>query len=183
MESKVLFDFTSDNASVSGWVEQSDVVREPGMSKATLVIQKSKLFKRAVFFTLLNPQPNGAGFAGMKISVQWDLSNHTSLLIRLRGQGSNSHYKVNLRHKGLDTEPHPSYEQMFEAPMNSFGEINLPLNNFEPYYRGRKLDPKEVGYLDLHNITNFEFQMYGGVYLPYKQSGPSSLEIDWVKAV
>lgn len=45
------------------------------------------------------------------------------------------------------------------------------------------MDPNEVGVLDKSNITNFEFQMYGGVYLPYKQSGPSSLEIDWVKAI
>lgn len=63
---KMLFDFTKMKA-LDQWVESSDTVREVGMSKASLVIQKTQVFQRAVFFTLLNPQPNGAGFAGMSI--------------------------------------------------------------------------------------------------------------------
>ena len=46
-----------------------DFVITTGMSKATLTLQKlNKKFvgvdQRAIFFALLNPQPNGAGFAG-----------------------------------------------------------------------------------------------------------------------
>lgn len=52
---------------------------------------------------------------------------------------------------------------------------------FEPYYRGKKLNDSVP--LDKSNITNFELQIYGGVYLPVKQSGTSSLEIDYVKAI
>ena len=49
--------------------EYSDTVRGAGMSKATLTLQSLTkdiigVEQRAVFFALLNPQPNGAGFAG-----------------------------------------------------------------------------------------------------------------------
>ena len=47
--------------------------REPGKSKASFVLQKSRLFQRAIFFALLNPQPNGAGFAGVKTNLSLDL--------------------------------------------------------------------------------------------------------------
>ena len=61
----MLFDFAKMQE-LTGWIESSDTVRSQGMSKANLVLQKSPTFQRAIFFTLLNPQPNGAGFAGMK---------------------------------------------------------------------------------------------------------------------
>lgn len=37
--------------------------------------------------------------------------------------------------------------------------------------------------LDLKAITEFGFQVFGGVYSKFKQRGVSSLEIDFVKAV
>lgn len=40
------------------------------MSKASFSLQRSRLFQRAVVFALLNPQPNGAAFAGVKVSSQ-----------------------------------------------------------------------------------------------------------------
>ena len=112
---KVLFDFTSHSTSVDHWVEQSDVVRSVGMSKATLVLQKTQQFQRAVFFTLLNPQPNGAGFAGMRIFTSLDLSDKSKLVMSCRGQGQNYDYKVVLRHRGLDEEPNPTYELTFQV--------------------------------------------------------------------
>lgn len=65
--------------------------------------------------------------------------------------------------------------------MGKFQIVELQLANFEPYFRGQKLNDSEP--LDLSAITNFELQVYGGVYLPIKQSGTSSLEIDWIKAL
>merc|ERR1712156_919643 len=64
----ILFDFTNENITkdVSDWYEVSDTVRTVGMSKATIVLQKTQVFRRAVLFALLNPQPNGAGFANLK---------------------------------------------------------------------------------------------------------------------
>ena len=43
------------------------------MSKAGFTLQKSRIFQRAVLFALLNPQPNGAGFAGVKTNLSLEL--------------------------------------------------------------------------------------------------------------
>lgn len=176
---QVLFDFTRPDASVSDWEEQSDSVRSVGMSKATLVLQKTQMFSRAVFFTLLNPQPNGAGFAGMRTFTSLDLGARSRLALSCRGQGDNFGYKVVLRHRGLNDEPNPTYEQTFEAPKEDFGTVELPLKDFLPYYRGKLV--RDIP-LDTVNITSVELQMYGGVYLPTKQKGVSSLEINWISA-
>ncbi|RZF38487.1 hypothetical protein LSTR_LSTR006082 [Laodelphax striatellus] len=175
----MLFDFTSLET-LNGWTEQSDVVREVGMSKAVLVLQKTQKFQRGVFFTMLNPQPNGAGFAGVRTDTTFDLTNFSKICMNVRGQGQNHGYKVVLRHKGENNEPFSSYESMFQAPIGKFGSVELCLSSFEPYYRGQKRNNSEP--LDTSNITNFELQVYGGVYLPVKQFGTSSLEIIDIKA-
>lgn len=180
-KSKTLFDFTKiDN--VDDWIEQSDTVRTVGMSKAALVLQKTQVFQRAIFFALLNPQPNGAGFAGMrKIGRLDDLSDYSALQIRCRSQGEYNDFKVVLRHKNLNDEPNVSYEQIFKGPRDDFESVTLPFEDFKPYYRGQLINDSEP--LDTSNITGFGLQFHGGVYLPTKQKGPATLEIDNVKAV
>ncbi|CAB3231144.1 unnamed protein product [Arctia plantaginis] len=108
-----LFDFTK-NDEVDAWQEQSDTVRDVGMSKAVLVIHKNMGFRRAIFFALLNPQLNGAGFAGIRAIRSYDLTGYTKLQIMCRGQGQNNGFKVILRHKGLNDEPNYSFEQYFQ---------------------------------------------------------------------
>lgn len=110
----MLFDFTT-MSDLDEWTEQSDTVREVGMSKAVIVLQRTQQFQRAVVFTLLNPQPNGAGFAGVRTNTQFDLSNYSKIQVHLRGQGQNSGYKIVLRHKMQNDEPFPSWEQMFQV--------------------------------------------------------------------
>ncbi|XP_071452190.1 uncharacterized protein [Hetaerina americana] len=158
-----IFNFTAD-ATVEDWVEQSD--------------NKTQVFRRAVFFSLLNPQPNGAGFAGMRILTDLNLSCGNRILLKARGQG-NTHYKIILRHKGENDEPYPTYENFFEIPME-FSIVPLYLEEFKPYYRGRPLNSTEAKPLDTSAITSFGIQIYGGVYSQFKQHGPSSLEIDWI---
>ena len=96
-EMRTIFNFNSeteftDEDAANSWWESSDTVRTPGMSKASFVLQKSKLFQRAIFFALLNPQPNGAGFAGVKTNLSMDLQNDDltgdGLMIQCRAQVS-----------------------------------------------------------------------------------------------
>ncbi|XP_058799151.1 uncharacterized protein LOC131668752 [Phymastichus coffea] len=178
---EILFDFTKAS-NVDDWQEISDTVRTVGMSKAVLSLQKTQVFQRAIFFSLLNPQPNGAGFAGVRTPVTWDLREFNEFRMKCRGQGQNSHYKVVLRHKNSSSNDDIEYEQFFEAPMSgsSFGEVVLPLANFKAYFRGREI--KDAEPLDLGHLTMFGLQVYGGVYLPIKQSGVSALEIELIEA-
>ncbi|XP_029176141.1 uncharacterized protein LOC114944427 isoform X2 [Nylanderia fulva] len=175
----MLFDFTSAQ-SVDDWREMSDTVRSVGKSKAVLTLQTSQLFQRAIFFTLLNPQPNGAGFAGVRKSVNLDLSIFKNIEIVCRGQGQNNHYKINLKHRGQSSNEDLTYEQFFTVPISDDEcfTITLPLKDFKPYYRGREIPDGEP--LDTANITLFEFQIYGGVYSSIKQRGVSALEIETV---
>lgn len=109
----MLFDFSSEGT--IGWIEQSDTVRSVGKSKASLVPFQNKYDKWAVLFTMLNPQENGAGFAGYRIKTDLDLSDYSAFALKVRGQGKNSHYKLVLRHRGQNDEPFPSYEQTFKV--------------------------------------------------------------------
>lgn len=71
--------------------------------------------------------------------------------------------------------------KFFQLTLGEDETVELQLTNFEPYVRGRKDSNAEP--LNLTQITVFEFQMFGGVYESYKQTGTSSLEIRWIKAV
>ena len=123
----MLFDFT-DIQSVDDWREMSDTVRTEGKSKATLTLQTSQLFQRAVFFTLLKPQPNGAGFAGVRKLTNLNLSRYRNIEITCRGQGQNMHYKISLRHRGQNSNMYFSYEQFFTVKLKNVGFIfNLSL--------------------------------------------------------
>ncbi|XP_057327723.1 uncharacterized protein LOC130669065 [Microplitis mediator] len=176
-----LFDFTTAS-NVNSWTEISDTVRTQGMSKAVLTLQKTQLFQRGIFFTLLNPQPNGAGFAGVRIPVNWDLTEYNNIEIKCRAQGNNEHYKIVLRHEGLASNEDISYEQTFDVSLTDkeFTTISLPLKNFKPYYRGREIPNGDP--LDTANITMFGLQLYGGVYSPFKQYGVSALEVETITA-
>lgn len=113
-DDQYLFDFTKTDG-VEAWQEQSDTVRDVGMSKGTLVLHRNLGFRRAIFFALLNPQLNGAGFAGIRAKQTYDLTGHTKLQIKCRGQGQYNGFKVILRHKGLNDEPNYSFEQYFQV--------------------------------------------------------------------
>lgn len=71
---------------------------------------------------------------------------------------------------------------LIQAPMSSeeFSTVSLKLDSFKPYYRGREIPDGEP--LDVGNITMFGLQVYGGVYLPFKQCGVSALEIETIAA-
>lgn len=176
-----MFDFSTIN-NLNDWQEISDTVRRVGMSKATLVLQKTQVFQRAVFFALLNPQPNGAGFAGVRTHVKLDLSGSTSLAITCRGQGQNFHYKVVLRHQNQEDNDDIEYEHLFDAPLSTdeFSTIKLDLANFKPFFRGREMP--DAPPLDTSKITMIGIQIYGGVYSSFKQAGVSALEIEKIEA-
>lgn len=97
-------------------MEISDTGRDIGKSKGVLVEQKSQQFQRAIFFSLLNPQPNGAGFAGVSYRKKsFDLNSFTGLKLSVRAQGENFVYKVTLRHHNEESSLQPSYENFFEV--------------------------------------------------------------------
>ncbi|XP_077283183.1 uncharacterized protein LOC143909156 [Arctopsyche grandis] len=178
--SSQLFDFTTIG-DVDDWVELSDIVKSTGMSKAQLVLQKTKTFQRGIMFSLLNPQENGAGFAGTaKLGITKNFEDYQGLELKCRAQGLNGDYRMILKHKGMNEEPHISYEQTFHGPRRNFEIVKVPFNGFIPYYRG-KLSNTTVK-LDTSNLTGFGIQFYSDICSSIQQAGPAALEIDWIQS-
>ena len=186
----MLFDFTTIG-NLDYWKESSDTVRDVGMSKASFVLQKTQQYQRAIFFALLNPQANGACFAGFRSQCDFASSDYEAIQLRLRGaQGDLWRYKI------LLTNQKDTYQRSYEAFFNVSDacqckqtqgacqcevDISLAMDDFKAYYRG-KLDP-DAPPLDSSNVVSFGIQAAGGVYEKDKQSEVGSIEIDWIKLV
>ena len=152
------------------------------MSKASFTLQKSKVFQRAVLFAMINPQPNGAGFAGIKNNVSMgNFEDRQGFKLKLRGQGSLKYWKIVLTDSeflGLDKLY--TYEVKFPVSQDSvdFEIIKLPFADFKAYYRGQEVTSAPP--MDLRKIGAFGLQTIGGAYEEFKQFGVGSLEIDFI---
>jgi len=183
---EVIFNFNSNaefsSEDASAWYESSDTVRSAGMSKAVFSLQKSKVFQRAVMFAVINPQPNGAGFAGVKRNIS--LTEHEGregLILQVRGQGSLKYWKVVLTDSDLlGLTKLYTYEVKFPVNQESedFEIVRLPFSDFKAFYRGQEIPDAPA--MDLKKIGAFGLQTFGGVYDEFKQTGVGSLELDFV---
>jgi len=185
---KILFDFTDPtlfgDEQAASWWESSDTVRSAGMSKAVFSLQRSVRFQRAVLFAMINPQPNGAGFAGVKSNITFSeehlQAKPQGFLLKLRGQGQLRYWKVVLTNSDqLGLPLLYTYEHKF--PLHSLNngemeEVHLPLTEFAAFFRGQQVE--DAPPLDLNKIGAFGLQTFGGVYDDFKQSGVGSLEIN-----
>merc|ERR1711990_227667 len=185
---KMLFDFTDPalfgEEQAASWGESSDTVRSAGMSKAVFSLQRSVRFQRAVLFAMINPQPNSAGFAGVKSNITFSEEHLEAkpqgFLLKLRGQGQLRYWKVVLPNSDQLALPLLyTYEHKF--PLHSLNngemeEVHLPLTEFAAFFRGQQVE--DAPPLDLTKIGAFGLQTFGGVYDEFKQSGVGSLEID-----
>ncbi|XP_050528292.1 uncharacterized protein LOC126898367 [Daktulosphaira vitifoliae] len=176
---KLLFDF-KNNDNLANWQELSDTVRDVGKSKAVFVTYNTKSKQSALLLTMLMVQENGAGFCGIRTITQLNLEKYEKLSFTCIPNGNATHYKVVLRHNNENDEPYPAFEQQFEVKLNSENNIELPLMKFKPYFRGKLVDNVT---LNTSSITAFGFQVAGGVYESFKQSGLSSLELDQIWAI
>ena len=152
------------------------------MSKAVFSLQKSKVFQRAVMFAIINPQPNGAGFAGVKSNVTFeDVDGKEGVLLQCKGQGSLKYWKVVLTDSEfLGLTKLYTYEAKFTVNLDSedFETVRLPFSEFKAFYRGQEI--QDAPKMDLKKIGAFGLQTFGGVYDQFKQTGVGSLEIDYV---
>ncbi|KAL6068027.1 CIA30 domain-containing protein [Balamuthia mandrillaris] len=187
-----LLDFTASTAAGQGWFEVSDTLRGVGRSFATLQVQtrRDSSLRRAILFTLLNPQPDGACFASMRKSVTWNLSAVTTLVLTLRAQGECSRYSLVLK-DATRVDGGTSFHAFFnvrktigDSDDEGFEVAEVSLADFKPYIHGKELEDPTP--LDLSQIREFGIQAAGGVYdtpPEERQKGVSSLEITNVFAI
>ena len=130
LTSNYLFDFRTLNT-VEDWYEVSDTVRTLGSSKATIVLQKTQVFQRAIFFSLLNPLPSGACFAGMKVRKEdFDFSGYSGLLMQCRSQSQNQNSWELVLETNSSNDRFSSYSAFFEVSFIAKYFVLLNLLNF-----------------------------------------------------
>ncbi|RTG82324.1 uncharacterized protein DC041_0011972 [Schistosoma bovis] len=176
-----MFNFTDPETFLfEDWIEVSDTFRVEGRSIAALVPHTAYNYQSAVFFYLLNPQPDGSGFAGIDYILDtWDLSKYTGVVIDLHRQGENSNFKLIFYGNCSELLTCQSYESFFETS-GEREQIELPFSTFAPYFRG---EPKpDSPPLDLTQLSRFGIQVYGGIFASRKQSGPGSIDIFTISA-
>ncbi|CAH0557867.1 unnamed protein product [Brassicogethes aeneus] len=161
------------------WKEQSDTLMGEGKSKATLTLLQNGPLQRAVLFTLLDPQPDGAAFAGIRKNVKLDLTNVNKISMNIKSRGEYRGYEFCLRDRGLSGVRAPAYCQYFKGP-EDFETVNFAIDEFKPHFEGQILTNYTA--LDKANVSQLSLLTYGGVRLPkhMQQSGVAAMEINWI---
>ena len=126
---KVIFNFNK-SSSILNWITVDDIVMG-GLSSSLFRINTAG---NGVFEGNISLDNNG-GFSSVRYQVQRTLiKEYTKVIIKLKGDGKN--YQFRIRTNAKDNHS-------FITPFTTTGEwqeIEFPLKNMYPSYRGRKLD-------------------------------------------
>lgn len=124
-----IYDFNSDSAA-SDWRVVDDVVMG-GRSQGNFEISDQG---HGHFYGSVSLENNG-GFSSVRHSLEaTSVEENTKLVIRLKGDGKRYQFRLKAREGD-----YYSYVQYFETS-GDWQEISLPLHQFYPSFRGRKLD-------------------------------------------
>ena len=161
----VVFSF-EPNTNTPEWYSIDDRVMG-GVSRSNFEATNKGL---GVFNGTLSLQNNG-GFASVRVETDGvDLSGFDAITIRVRGDGRT--YKFCL--KTDDSWDGILYQSSFKTKAGKWQEISLPLESFQPMWRGRLI--REAGSLSADQIRSF------GLMLADKNPGEFKLELDWIAA-
>ncbi|MDR9374958.1 MAG: CIA30 family protein [Schleiferiaceae bacterium] len=129
MASSLIFDFTPQ-AELNGWTVVDDgVMGGRSTGKFGLSPEGHGLFQGHISLA------NNGGFSSLRYSFpRQKVGPHTAVVIRLKGDGKR--YQFRLKHRASDAH---SYVHYFPTS-GEWEEVVLPLEDFYPVYRGRKLD-------------------------------------------
>ncbi|WP_245574748.1 CIA30 family protein [Gaetbulibacter saemankumensis] len=155
MSSNIIFDF-NEKSNVKEWVITNDVVMG-GKSSSTFGLSPKGhgLFKGAISLD------NNGGFCSVKHKLERKLiKNFTTIALRIKGDGKN--YQLRIKSNSGD---YFSYIIIFSTN-GDWQEIQIPLKDMYPSFRGRKLDKpnfsedyiEEIGFL-FGNKTEENFQL------------------------
>ena len=111
---------------------------------------------------------NNGGFASIRRGFDGNqLKGSSVFLLRVKGDGNI--YKFRLTMKGS----YANYSADFNTIKDQWMDIEIPVENFKPYYFGRSIRAPK---LKVHKVNSM------GILISDKQEGSFSLEIDSIKA-
>jgi hypothetical protein len=141
MNSGVIFDFNT-GASLDSWYVVDDVVMG-GRSSGSLTINEEG---HGVFSGSISLENNG-GFSSLRHSLnEMNVAGASNILLKIKGDGKK--YQLRIKH---DRSSYYSYISWFETS-GEWEEINIPLKDMYPSFRGRTLDMPDFDHESIQEI-------------------------------
>lgn len=159
-EEHCITDFT--NLAAQKWEIVNDGVMG-GQSESSFQINEKG---NAVFIGSISLENNG-GFASVRNHESLNLEGFKSLRLHVKGDGNR--YCFRLRTADNGGVHYFSYDYRFETEAERWMDVDLPLSDFRPFFRGNPL--KDVPPMDLSKIRLY------GFLISDRQEGPFRLEV------
>ena len=154
----------SDNIGIDNWRIVNDGVMG-GISKSNIYLNEAN---NIIFAGNVSLENNG-GFASIRTGFDGNQLKETStFLLKVKGDGNI--YKFRLTMKGS----YANYSADFKTLKDQWMDIEIPIENFKPYYFGRSIRAPK---LKVHRVNSL------GILISDKQEGNFSLEIEHIKAL
>ena len=142
LQSNLLFDFTT-NASINDWTVVNDVVMG-GESSSTIKLNEEG---HGVFEGNISLDNNG-GFSSVRYRFpKKQLQQYSRIMIKVQGDGKQ--YQLRIK---ADSNEYYYYIMPFSTT-GIWQEIEIPLRDFYPSFRGRKLNQPNFSKDTLEEIT------------------------------
>jgi hypothetical protein len=142
MNSKVIFDFDR-NADIRNWRIVDDVVMG-GRSSGSFELSPEG---HGVFSGTISLE-NFGGFSSVRYRApKIEVTDNTTIRIRVKGDGKR--YQLRIKH---DASSYYSYISYFETAGN-WEDIELPLKDMVPSFRGRRLDQPNFAHETIEEIS------------------------------
>ncbi|NNF35222.1 MAG: CIA30 family protein [Saprospiraceae bacterium] len=160
----ILFSFNGDDSDQIWRVVNDSVMG--GVSTSSVNYEDGNLI-----FTGNVSLDNNGGFASIRtLPVQMNLEDYTHVSLRVKGDGNKYSFRLwtSSRWDGA------SYVINFDTKENEWIEVDLPIGDFYPQFRGYQL--RDYPRLDPSKIRQL------GILISDKQEGEFKIEVDWIKA-
>ncbi len=153
----------SNNIGIDKWGIVNDGVMG-GISNSNIYLNESN---NIIFAGNVSLKNNG-GFASIRKGFDGNqLKDTSTFLLRVKGDGNI--YKFRLTMKGS----YANYSSDFKTIRDQWIDIEIPVENFKPYYFGRSIRAPK---LKVHKVNSM------GILISDKQEGNFALEIEHIKA-
>ena len=156
---------TEKNIGLNNWnIVNDDVMGGVSKSYLSLNDENNLIFSGNVSLD------NNGGFASSRMSLSTQsLNGIKSFKIKFRGDGNI--YKLRLRQNNMRA----SYSSDFKSVKDKWVEVNIPVEDFIPTWRGYSY--KNYPALEIEKINSL------GIHISDKQEGEFKLEIKYIKAI
>ena len=154
----------SNNIGIDKWGIVNDGVMG-GISQSNIYLNE---VNNIIFSGNVSLENNG-GFASIRRGFDGSqLKESSAFLLRVKGDGNI--YKFRLTMKGS----YANYSADFKTTKDQWMDIEIPIENFKPYYFGRSIRAPKF---KVHKVNSM------GILISDKQEGDFVLEIEYIKSL